>query len=150
MGLYAAPLFVDRGIEARVAYVEGNSVVVSCDRDSLKQIVLNLCKNAAEAMGRGGKLAIEIKDGVIRDGNPYAELAIDDNGPGLPPDALRRLYGSAPVEVRAGGRGMGLSIVAALAKRAGIELTCRTRPKQGTRISLLLPVPETPATSAEH
>lgn len=150
MGLYAGPLFADRGIEARVAYVEGNSVMVSCDRDGLKQIVLNLCKNAAEAMGRGGKLTIEIKDGVIRDGTAYTELAIEDNGPGLPADALRRLYGGAPVEMRPGGRGMGLSIVAALAKRAGVEVTCRTRPKQGTRISLLLPVPQAPAASAEH
>lgn len=149
VGLYGGPLFKDRGIESRVVYVESNAVMVSCERDSLKQIVLNLCKNAAEAMSRGGKLAIEIRDGMIRDGSMFVELAIEDNGPGLPPDALRRLYGSAPVEVRAGGRGMGLSIVAALAKRAGIEITCRTRPKQGTRISLLLPAKESLAARAE-
>ena len=63
---------------------------------------------------------------------------MEDNGPGIPEAALRRLQQSEPAKDNA-PRGMGLSIVGALAAKEKILVTCRTQSGQGTSISLLFP-----------
>lgn len=134
--LYEQGLFKTRGVEAVVTAsdaVEG----VRCDRDTLKQILLNLWKNASEALPEGGRLEIAINDGLVQEGQRFVELVIADNGPGIPPAALARLFDpdSAPTE----GRGMGLSIVATLVAQIGARIACRTKPGVGTTFTLLLP-----------
>jgi len=135
--LYGDTLFEMRGIRVESAKPDG-AVTVGCDRDSLKQILLNLWKNASEALSRGQRLRIAIGDGVAREGRRYVPLHLDDDGPGMP-EASRRALDRPADTVGATPRGIGLALVGTLAARQGILVDCRTEPGQGAHITLLLP-----------
>mgnify|MGYP001415264479 CR=1 FL=1 len=137
LALYEASLFKPRAIQAVVTASDTGSAV-ACDRDSLKQILLNLWKNAAEAMPDGGKIEISINDDVIHNGRSYVELRIADNGPGIPAAALGRLF-STDQPAASGERGMGLSIVGALVAQIGASISCRSKPGAGSAFTLMLP-----------
>lgn len=139
LALYDAALFKARAIE--VVFAPGDvHGLVACERDPLKQVLLNLWKNAAEAMPEGGRIDIELSDGVIQNGRRYVELRLADNGPGIPPEALAKLAATEG-DAKPGGRGIGLSIVGALVGQMGASISCRSRPGAGTLFILMLPCP---------
>lgn len=106
--------------------------------DTLKQILVNLVKNAVEAMPSGGEIRIENTGHVNRDGLLYVEICVRDNGPGIAPDILAKLF--SPVRSTKGGthQGLGLSIVHSLVKKCQGLITCRSGIK-GTAFEILLP-----------
>jgi len=111
---------------------------IGCDRDSVKQIVLNVWKNASEALANGQGITISLTGGLMHQGLRYVELRIEDNGPGMSAAAMEAIF--HPLEARLGEpRGIGLSIVGTLARRQGIPVTCRSQQGSGTVISFLLP-----------
>lgn len=138
--LYREVLFDSRGIVVETL-LPAQTVRIACDRNSLKQILLNLWKNASEALSRGQRCRISLTDDIQHQGRHFAELKIEDNGPGISEEAMRPLHHPADVRSR-GSRGIGLSIVGALAQRLGIPVICRSKPGFGTMIALLLPIPE--------
>ncbi len=105
----------------------------------IKQILLNLSKNAVEAMEEGGRLRLASRDYVYFDGEPCVELSVEDDGPGLPPQVLANLF--RPVATRKGGNhaGLGLSIVKNLVEELGGRIGCRGGEGGGTRFEILLP-----------
>lgn len=137
LAFYDETLFRSRGITAVLSVGEGIEAV-SCDRDSLKQILVNLWKNASEAMPGGGRVEVAVDGGIVHNGRRHVGITVADNGPGLPPQALAKLA-EGDAAAPAGERGIGLSIVAALARQAGATLSCRSRPQAGTTFTLLLP-----------
>ena len=120
------------------------AVIAKADRDSVKQIVFNLWKNAAEALQPGGQVVTSVAAQVNQNGRSYAELCIDDNGPGLPADVMQQLYQPLGSQRQAGRSGLGLSIVRSLVDKLDGQITCRSRAGQGTRFAVLLPEPERP------
>jgi signal transduction histidine kinase len=107
-------------------------------RDKLKQVLLNLAKNAVEAMPRGGRLIFTTR--MRADiSPPRLEIAVRDNGPGLPDAVLERLY--EPGDSGKGGdhAGLGLSISRNLVRNLGGEIECDTG-QNGTEFRILLPV----------
>jgi HD-like signal output (HDOD) protein/nitrogen-specific signal transduction histidine kinase len=134
---YGDTLFRSKGIGLK-ASAPKTSLPVTCDRNSTKQILLNLWKNASEALEQGKQFSITLSENVVHNGTRYVEARMEDNGPGIPEAALRRLQQSEPATDNA-PRGMGLSIVGALAAKEKILVTCRTQSGQGTSISLLFP-----------
>lgn len=138
LALYATALFRDRGIEVAVSFPD-EKVLVACDRDSLKQILLNLWKNASEAMSKGGRFEVSVFGGILINGRGFAEIRLGDTGPGMPDAAIQAL--SCPDRVKSDGdRGHGLAIVGQLAARIGCTISCRSKPGAGTTLSLLLPL----------
>lgn len=136
LALYRVALFGDRGIVVRSQF-GATPGTVACDANSLKQILVNLWKNACEAMPKGGRFDIAI-NGVIHNGREYVEIRMLDTGPGMPEKAIRSL--SFPEEEHANAeRGLGLSIVGKLAAKIGCNITCRSKAGVGTTLSLLLP-----------
>jgi HD-like signal output (HDOD) protein/nitrogen-specific signal transduction histidine kinase len=109
--------------------------------DPLKQILLNLIKNAVEALPNGGKIEVKNNGRVIREGRAYLELCISDSGAGIPADVLDNLF--SPVHSSKSGvnRGLGLSIVQSLVKKINGLISCRSG-ESGTAFEILLPVPE--------
>jgi len=109
--------------------------------DALKQILLNLLKNAVEALGRGGRIEIVNNGQVQRNGRPFYAICVSDNGPGIPPEHRSRLF--SPVQSRKPGsnRGLGLSIVQGLVKQLGGSIACLSTTSMGTLFELCLPVP---------
>ena len=135
--LYADTLFKTRGIRVETLF-PASGVAIRINRDNLKQIVLNLWKNASEALTGGKTVKIAVSDNIIHDGANYVQLRIDDNGPGMTEEAIQALY--RPKATPEGARrGLGLSIVGGLARQEGILITCRSQLGVGTSIALLIP-----------
>ena len=121
------------------------------DRDQLIQILLNLIKNAAEALSDGGAtggtgeilLATAYHHGV-RIAVPGSservhlplQVSVRDNGPGIP-EALRSTLFEPFVTTKRGGQGLGLALVAKLVANHGGLIECDSRPGRTTfRLSL--------------
>ena len=121
---------------------------VAGDSNTLKQILMNLIKNAAEAMPNGGKIEVGISGFVNRDGHMHVELWIKDSGPGIPAEVMAKLFSPVQSTKGDGHRGLGLSIVHGLVKNMHGHISCRSH-KNGTTFEILLPVPsasnQTPA-----
>lgn len=135
--LYGEALFMARGIHLEAPPAD-ESLRVNCNRDSLKQILLNLWKNASEALIAKQVLKLSLTDHVVHNGQVYVQLRMDDNGPGMSEAAMRSIHHTSESTDTA-PRGHGLSIVGALASRQNIPITCRSQPGKGTSIALLLP-----------
>jgi len=122
-----------------VAETQDLPSVVEGNADTLKQILVNLVKNAIEAMPAGGEIQIANSGHVNRDGILYTELCVRDNGPGIPPEILANLFSPVRSTKGNGHRGLGLSIVHSLVKKSQGLVTCRSGSK-GTSFEILLPV----------
>ena len=112
---------------------------IECNEDTLRQILLNLLKNAIEAMPKGGEITLANLGHVNQNGRLYIELAIKDTGGGVPKSILGRLFSPVSSTKGDGHQGLGLSIVQDLVKDLNGFITCRTG-SRGTAFELLLPV----------
>ncbi len=136
--LYAEPLFGRAGIEL-VLELQQPLAPTRADRDSLRQVLLNLWKNAAEALPAGARVTTSTADHIHRDGRLYTQLCVADNGPGLPGDVMVALFKPLGSARRTGHSGLGLSIVHGLVTRLGGHIACQSLPGRGTRFFILLP-----------
>lgn len=107
--------------------------------DPLKQILVNLVKNAVEAVHSTGEIQIVNNGHVNRDGTLYVEVCVIDNGPGIPPEILSHLFHPIKSSKGRGHQGLGLRIVHGLVKKHQGLISCRSSAR-GTRFELLLPV----------
>ena len=108
--------------------------VVANHRAAL-QIVLNLLVNAEQALARkgGGRIVMSMR----HDGTSVA-LAVEDDGPGVPPDAVSALF--EPLALRAESKlGIGLAVAQHLAGRFSGHVAYAPRPGGGSRFTLTLP-----------
>ncbi len=110
------------------------SVVATLPPDTLRQILLNLLRNAAEAMEDGEghiDVAMHCSDGVAR-------LVVSDDGPGYPEDLLR--HGIRPFHTKKmRGTGLGLAVIQRLAQSAGGEVKLSRAPGGGACATVTLP-----------
>jgi signal transduction histidine kinase len=104
------------------------------DRDQLTQVLVNLVKNAEEAMPGGGQLAVRT---YARDG--HAVLDVADSGPGIKPEDRKRIF-EPYFTTKAGGTGLGLAIAARIAQEHGGQLEAGVAPGGGALFSLSLPL----------
>ena len=121
-----------------VAETNDTPCEVDSASDALKQILINLIKNSFEAMPAGGAIHIASSGPVNRDGHPYIELTVKDSGPGMLPEVLANLF-TPGASTKGEARGLGLSIVHELVKKADGFITCRSG-DQGTAFEILFPV----------
>jgi putative nucleotidyltransferase with HDIG domain len=125
-----------------VARVRAQSAEVACGTGALKQIFINLIKNAIEALHEvagGGDIEIVNNGFVHRHGRLYAEVLISDTGKGIPMDVMEKLF--SPTQSTKGGdhKGLGLNIVHTLVSQAEGQISCRSN-TQGTTFEILLPI----------
>jgi signal transduction histidine kinase len=121
-------------------------------KNSLKQVFLNLIKNAGEAMPQGGDIHISTRhvankrlEGVppeITDDSGSVEISIADDGPGIPETIKARLFEPFVTTKGEGHSGLGLSIVHSLVKQLGGTIRCTSDAKAGTSFEISLPVKE--------
>lgn len=117
---------------------------VNADPDQLHRILVNLMRNARQAIETppqnshtGGKGAITVT-AEIRDG--MAAVTVRDDGPGIPPRLADRLFEPFVSGGGADGTGLGLTISRELAANHGGALVLADTGPQGTRFELLLPL----------
>lgn len=109
------------------------------DEDACAHALLNLLENAVKHGRDGGEIRVSC---VRRD--DAIVVAIDDDGPGIPPSERHAIFGLGVrgQGVSRPGRGIGLAIVKAIAQRSGGTVTAGASPLGGARFELLLPVAE--------
>ncbi len=110
------------------------------DQTQLGQVVLNLLKNAHDALRDSGKRekVIRVETGETGEG---AYIAISDNGPGIPEDLLPRVFEPFFTTKDVGkGTGLGLSITYSIVKGHGGEIRVDNLPEGGVRFMAIFPV----------
>ncbi|MGB0955995.1 MAG: nitrogen regulation protein NR(II) [Panacagrimonas sp.] len=113
------------------------------DREQLIQAVLNLVRNAAQAVGHTGQLRLRTRTrrqftiGGKRH-RLVVQMDVEDNGPGIAPELLDRIF-YPMVTTRAEGTGLGLPIAQYLMRAHGGVIECRSRPGC-TVFSIYLPL----------
>ncbi|MEA3198840.1 MAG: two-component system, NtrC family, sensor kinase [Thermoplasmata archaeon] len=107
---------------------------VEANAAELHQVVLNLVKNASEALAQqGGRVKLKVW-AEARD--VFVEVA--DDGPGIPPDVQRRLFEPFFTTKRQ-GTGLGLSVSKGIVEAHGGEMRLESAPGKGARFTLRLP-----------
>lgn len=116
----------------------------------VNQVVLNLIKNASEAMPNGGSIHIATREEVLRQskqgyepiaaGN-YVVLDVQDDGEGISPEDLERVMEPFYTKKKMGrsGSGLGLAVVYGVVRDAGGGLTIKSTVGAGTRFQLYFP-----------
>ncbi|WP_122555353.1 hybrid sensor histidine kinase/response regulator [Pseudomonas viridiflava] len=124
---------------------------VFVDPHQLELAILNLTVNARDALEEGGRVKISARADSLktRTGN-HVRLTVSDNGCGMSEDTLKHcvepFYSTKGVGK---GTGLGLSMVQGLALQSGGEFDIRSKPGQGTEVTLWLPVASSPVMQAE-
>ncbi|MRW93354.1 HDOD domain-containing protein [Duganella sp. FT80W] len=135
--LFRATDFVPASVQI-VVRMQEEPAEIDGDADLLKQILVNLIKNAVEALGDGGKIEISNRGHVNRERKLYLELVVSDTGPGLSAEVLANLFSPVRSSKEGAHHGLGLSIVHSLVKKMQGLITCRSG-KTGTTFEILLP-----------
>ncbi len=124
---------------------------IAADPDGLKQVFINLIKNAGEAMAEsGGNLTIRTRQlppplGGKRlpgadDAGGFIRIVIEDDGPGIP-EAIREKLFDPYVSTKSGDHsGLGLSVVYNTIRAYQGIIVCESTPGHGTTFSIELPV----------
>jgi HD-like signal output (HDOD) protein len=106
----------------------------------IRQILVNLIKNAAEAVDHGGHITLATREGFCSERGRYVEIHIADDGPGIPPAIRDRLFRPVVSPKGGGHAGSGLSIVKGMVEDLGGRISCHSGPEKGTSFYLQLPV----------
>ena len=118
------------------------TMLAAIPASALKQVLLNLLRNASEALQPGQRLIVSVLPLVNVDGRNCLEIRFVDNGPGLPPDRARDPLSPRPSEKGGTHRGVGLSIVREILAKWGATLLCRSQPGTGTSFQVMIPLEE--------
>jgi signal transduction histidine kinase len=121
--------------------LEAGAARVRLRPGDLEQVLLNLVGNAREAMTRGGAIRLRTRT----DDAGCWELRVDDDGGGIAPDELARIFDPGFTS-KTGGRasGLGLWIVRGILDEAGGEIEIESRPGAGARVTVRLPAQPAP------
>lgn len=125
-----APQYHEQGILIRQEFPKDLPPVLA-DREKLKQVLLNLCKNAVEAMPQGGTLTVRGDNA-----GEYVALEVMDTGEGIPEgmDIFELFTTTKP-----GGTGLGLAIVRQIVAAHRGTITYNSTPRQGATFRVTLP-----------
>jgi signal transduction histidine kinase len=116
---------------------EAEAIPVIADRRLLIHALVNLIKNAVEAAGTSGREPV-VTVSLDREG-ATAWLSVSDNGPGIPPEARRKIFETG-YTTKGAGRGLGLAIVRESIASQGGKLELESSVGSGSRFRIGLPM----------
>jgi two-component system phosphate regulon sensor histidine kinase PhoR len=139
-------LIVERNIPARLPPVMG-------DRDRLLRVFNNILDNAIKYTPRGGTIRVDIgfvspsaavlKEKGILTNTGYVEVAVSDDGPGIPAEFLDRIFGKFErVDPHGPGIGLGLAIVRSIVEMHHGKVWAESNLGEGARFHFILPIKE--------
>ena len=123
---------------------ERQRIAISCDTQSLtavidaeqiRQVIVNLCLNAIDAMPTGGTLAVSVHSKPL----DHVEIAVADTGGGIPVDVLPKLF-QPFVSTKDTGLGLGLVISKRIVEAHRGTILAWNRPDGGCRFVVNLPI----------
>jgi signal transduction histidine kinase len=127
--------FRESGIKLLTSYGQGLSRV-KVSPNQMRQVFLNIIKNAREAMAEGGALSV----GTTEEGGRL-KVTIRDTGPGMTEEVKKQIFDAfftTKGEVK--GVGLGLSVCYGIVTDHGGEILVESEPGKGSTFSVLLPV----------
>lgn len=125
--------------------------LIRVDRGQIEQVILNLVINAADAMPRGGKLALMTADDGLNEGcrdqvssqphsGSFVRLTVSDTGIGMPPEIKARIFDPFFTTKEQGkGTGLGLATVYGIVHQAGGNISVDSEPGHGTSFHIFFP-----------
>lgn len=125
---------------------------VNADPTQIHQVLMNLCTNAAHAMGEnGGMLEISLAKAEIdaafaanhadMEPGPCVRLTVRDTGHGIAPEMMERIFEPYFTTKEKGkGTGLGLAVVHGIVKSHGGSVAVESEPRKGTSFHVFLPV----------
>jgi signal transduction histidine kinase len=128
-----------------------DSMVVAADDNQLKQVLMNLCLNARDAMPAGGRLTVQIEE--IPVGSPgaptvfegaraaasWARITVQDTGTGMSEEVQSRIF-EPFFSTKERGTGLGLAVVRQIVESHGGRVQLQSKPGEGTRFEIWLPM----------
>ncbi|MBQ4181319.1 MAG: ATP-binding protein, partial [Firmicutes bacterium] len=129
-----------KGLTIRPLYDEEGDIRVNLDKDRMEQVVMNIITNAIKYTNEGGHIDVD-----IRQDKDQVRVSVQDDGIGIPPESLPRIferfYRVDKARSRAmGGTGLGLAITKEIVDSHGGSLEAESKPGEGTKITIVLPV----------
>lgn len=121
------------GVKSRIEE-DASLPEVDLDESQLRQALLNLIRNAHEAMPQGGELVVSVRHAA--DGG--VEIDVDDDGPGIPEDVRASIFDPF-FTTKQRGTGLGLAVTREIIEAHGGTIGCESRSPQGTRFRIVLP-----------
>ena len=132
---------------------------IRADRRQLEQVLMNLVVNARDAMPAGGEVRIETetlhlaeelaRDRAVVPPGDYVLIRVRDEGTGIPPDRLEKIFEPFYTTKRPGeGTGLGLSMVYGIVKQSGGFIFVDSEVGEGTTFTLFFPVHSGPVEAA--
>jgi signal transduction histidine kinase len=136
----AAALFAEQGSRHRFSVVaEAGLPALLVDRDAVDRVLANLVSNALKYSAPGSEIRLRAERGVAG----FVELSVEDDGCGIPADALPHVfdpyYRVASADRTARGLGLGLALVKSLAEAHGGGVRVASAPGVGSRFTVWLP-----------
>lgn len=123
--------FAKTGVAVEV-HAPDRPVQVLADEAQLRQALINVLRNAVEAMPDGGRLGIEVADHGEK-----VQVSVRDSGPGIPEDFRERLF-EPFATTKPRGTGLGLAFVQQVMHECGGEVGVESAPGQGTCVRFRL------------
>ena len=129
------------GLDDRYVELDLETVLVEADQTRIEQILTNLLGNAVRYSAKGGRIVVRI----AREGDEAA-LAVEDDGRGIPPEHLERVFdlfyqAETTVARTTGGLGIGLTLVQRLVALHGGSVTAESEGRgKGARFTVRLPI----------
>jgi signal transduction histidine kinase len=131
--------FQEHHIQVRLQE-DGPLPLVSFDPKQIRQVFINLFKNAVEAMPLGGELTV-----AIRAKGPNAEVSVTDTGEGMAPEVAANIF-TPYFTTKEKGTGLGLAICDYIVKEQhGGRIEVESTPGKGSTFTIQIPLAEAPA-----
>jgi signal transduction histidine kinase len=145
---------IDQTLELLGPRFQGEKIKITCtprpalppvmaDSAQLKQVLLNLLGNAADAMADGGEIRITSNAENDADGRPMVVVRICDAGPGIPQDIKCRIF-EPFFTTKEKGTGLGLCIAAQVMVRHNGGLVLESSTEKGTTFAVWMPIAPEP------
>jgi PAS domain S-box-containing protein len=110
------------------------------DAQHLEQVITNLVYNARDAISGCGTIHIDVS---LSDDAEHVRISVRDNGPGIRPELVDRIF-EPLFTTKRNGTGLGLAIAQRLVERQGGSLTAENRHEGGAAFHLMIPAAEAP------
>lgn len=129
-----------RGVTLKIKPKELHTAWVTADKQRISQVITNLVDNAIKYGKENGKIIVEIEEE-----KKYFQISIEDDGPGISPEHLSRIFErfyriDKSRSRETGGTGLGLAIVKHILNAHHSKISVTSKIDKGTRFTFRLPV----------
>lgn len=131
------PLIISEGLLHNVEciwFLPNESVLVECVKDQVKQVILNIVKNAFESIEHSGTLRITLETFTNT-----VNLRIEDNGTGIPKEHLEKIFHPFFTS-KDTGTGLGLVVCKRIIQSFGGSISVTSKEFVGTTVEIILPL----------